>query len=285
MKILLLGASGMIGNGVYKIFSSQRLNTIATVSSMRKVQTLQGSNILSFAVTVNPLDDVTRLIKKVKPTHVVNCIGMIKPNDDMNTIKNLYRMNAIFPQVLSRVSDTYGIRCIHMSTDCVFSGTRGHYSESDIPDDTTEYGKSKFLGEMVRLPHVTIRTSIIGRELDSQKNLLDWFLHTKEPQISGYTHALWNGVTSLCIGRIIARIITKDIQFNTPIVHVAGDTISKYELLCLFKEIFHKQITIIKDDTYNNDKTLVPHIKQFELFNDIMPSMREQLHELQKQYV
>lgn len=284
MKILLLGASGMIGNGVYKIFSSQGLNVVGTVSDVSKIHALSSSGLLSFSVDEHPLDGITRLIEKVKPTDIVNCIGMIKPNDKSDTLKNLYRMNAIFPQVLSRVSDRYEIRCIHMSTDCVFSGTRGRYIETDIPDDTTEYGKSKFLGEIMRPPHVTIRTSIIGRELNSQKNLLDWFLHTNETRISGYTHAMWNGVTSLTIGKIIARIITKNIQFKTPIVHVAGEIMSKYELLCLFKQIFHKHITITKNTTYINDKTLIPNTRQLELFNDIIPSMKEQLRQLREQY-
>ncbi len=284
MKILLLGAGGMIGNGVYKIFSELGLHFIATVSQDTRGMELRSGQVEQFTIQNHPLQDATYLIQKFRPTHVVNCIGMIKPSDDLKTIKKLYNINSVFPQVLARVCDTSGARLIHMSTDCVFSGKRGNYTETDIPDDDSDYGKSKYLGEVTRRPHVTIRTSVIGRELHSQKNLLDWFLAVQDKQVSGYSSALWNGVTSLCIGRVIARIIIDNLHFDAPVLQITGDTLSKYELLRLFQRVFGKDVHIVKKADYVSDKTLVPYTKQFAVFGDIIPPIADQIRELKKYY-
>lgn len=284
MKILLLGAGGMIGNGIAKIFSEQKLNFVGTVSGNYQRTTLSDFPAINLTIHENLPSVVTDILRKIRPTHVVNCIGIIKPADNLTATKQLYLINSAFPQVLVSVCGARRIRLIHMSTDCVFSGARGAYKETDIPDDTTEYGKSKFLGEIRSLPHVTIRTSVIGRELHSTKNLLDWFLHTKQDRISGYANAMWNGVSSLCIGRIISRIITDDIRFDYPIVHVSGEIVSKYELLTMFKTVFYKRITIMKHSDVRNDKTLIPNRKQSEYFGDIVRPIREQIKELSVYY-
>lgn len=284
MNTILLGAGGMIGNGVYKIFLEENLDFVGTVSDEDQKAYLKDNKLLKFRITPNLLKDTARLVEQLKPKNIVNCIGMIKPADNLVTTKDLYLVNSIFPQVLRRICDVYQVKLIHLSTDCVFSGQKGGYKDTDIPDDNTEYGKSKFLGEISILPHLTIRTSIIGKEVNTKKNLLDWFLNVHKKSVTGYLKARWNGVSSLTMGRIIARLIKKDIDLNMPLIHIAGETVSKYELLTIFKEVFCKEIVIEKNADYINDRTLVPFEEQDRYFDDIIKPIKQQIIELKKYY-
>jgi dTDP-4-dehydrorhamnose reductase len=146
------------------------------------------------------------------------------------------------------------------------------------------YCVSKFLGEVRQLPSLTIRTSIIGRELNNNRNLLDWFLSTTSHSVNGFAQVYWNGVSTITIAKIIKLIIEENINFNKPLIQIASDTVTKYDLLCFFKDIFNKDIDIIKYLDTASNKTLIPSIEQEKFFKNLIPPIKNQIEELKKFY-
>ena len=177
------------------------------------------------------LDTVGRLLRDVRPEVVVNCIGIIKQDPAVGDAVSTIQVNSLFPHLLARECAREDARLIHVSTDCVFSGKRGNYVEDDIPDPSDLYGRSKLLGEVATAPTLTLRTSVIGHELNTSRSLVDWFL-SQSGVVRGFTRAIYTGLTTIEFARLLARVVfpRKDL---VGLFHVASTPISKFELLQL----------------------------------------------------
>lgn len=257
MRILVLGVTGMLGNAMFRVLSQEAGNQVfatARSESARKFFVPELAAQIISGVDVENQDSLVRVMAKVKPEVVVNCIGLIKQLEDADDPLLALPINAMLPHRLARLCQLGGARLIHVSTDCVFSGTRGNYLESDPSDAADLYGKSKYLGE-VAYPHtLTLRTSIIGHELTSAHALLEWFLAQKE-QVKGYTKAVFSGVPTVELARVVRDVVLHSPELSG-LYHVASAPIAKYDLLKLVAEVYGKEIEIISDDALVIDRSL-----------------------------
>lgn len=248
-KVLLFGATGMAGHIAYYYLKSTGKYCIANVVYRNK---LTDDSII---VDVTNKEDVESLIIQQKPDIIINCIGvLIKGANDQPD--NAILLNAYFPNLLKKLADQVGAKLIHISTDCVFSGKKGAYSEVDFRDADDVYGRSKALGEINNGKDLTIRTSIIGPELKVEgEGLFHWFM-MQRGVVNGYTGAFWGGVTTLELVKAIDAAIDSEI---TGLVHITnGDKISKFELLNLFKNIWERtDITVNAYEGKSVDKSLL----------------------------
>jgi len=195
------------------------------------------------------------ILRQMRPACIVNCIGIIKQREEAHAAIPSLLINSLLPHRLAEASMEWGGRLIHFSTDCVFSGKRGGYCEEDPSDALDLYGRTKFLGEVAGGNTLTLRTSIIGRELAGFRSLLEWFLAQRGSTVQGYRAALYSGVTTNYLAGLVARII----QFHpglTGLYHVAGPAISKYDLLCLIRDTFQLDIGIQPVEGEVCDRTL-----------------------------
>jgi len=245
MRLLIFGAGGMLGHKLWQV-CRDRFDTWVTVRSgycdyaaynlFDPKRVLERTDALHF-------DTVLRALAAAKPQVVVNCIGIVKQAPERNdSIANL-SVNALFPHRLKSVCQAMGARLIHISTDCVFSGDRGKYVEDDTPDATDLYGRTKFLGEVNGRDCLTLRTSIIGRELRASHGLVEWFLGQRGGRVQGYTKAIYTGLTTLTLARIIADVVEQHSALGG-LYHVSSEPLTKYDLLCLLREMFRAAIEI-----------------------------------------
>ena len=256
-KILVLGASGMLGNAVLRVLAgSPQLDVVGTVRSSRSVGLLP--NILRerliSGVDVENSDTLVSLFSKVRPAVVINCIGLVKQLAESDDPLQAIPVNSVLPHRLARLCDAVGARLVHMSTDCVFSGKRGMYSETDFPDADDLYGRSKFLGEVDYPNAITLRTSIIGHERDGARSLINWFL-SQEGQVKGYARAVFSGFPTVEIARIIRDYVIPNPELHG-VFNVSAEPINKFDLLTLVAEVYGKSIEIVSDDKLVIDRSL-----------------------------
>jgi dTDP-4-dehydrorhamnose reductase len=257
MKIVVLGASGMLGNAMIRVLSErndwQVFGTVRSESSRRFFQADIADRLLS-GVDVEHHDSLLQAFIRVRPDVVINCVGLIKQLADADDPLQAIPINALLPHKLARLCELSGARLVHMSTDCVFAGDKGGYRESDPSDAKDLYGRSKFLGE-VAYPHtVTLRTSIIGHELQSAHGLVGWFL-AQQGQCNGFTRAIFSGLPTVVLAQIIRDVIIPRADLFG-MYHVAAQPISKYDLLKLVAEIYGKRIKINPNDQLALDRSL-----------------------------
>ena len=256
-KILVLGASGMLGNAVLRIFSeSDNYITVGTVRSEKVVNLLpvQVRERLIIGFDLEDVDNLIKVFDSVKPDVVINCIGVVKQLPDANDPLSALPLNSILPHRLANLCGVAGARFVHMSTDCVYSGCKGMYTEEDFPDATDLYGRSKLLGE-VDYPHaITLRTSIIGHELAGARSLLCWFLG-ETGCVSGFSRAVFSGLPTVEIARLIRDYVLPNPQLHG-VYHVSSDPINKYDLLKLVARTYGKIIDIEKNEDYVIDRSL-----------------------------
>ena len=230
-------------------------------------------------VDVRNFESIRNAIVDFRPAAVVNATGIIKQHSASTESIPSIEINSLFPHKLRVLCEETGARLIHMSTDCVFSGRNGNYTENDTPDAKDVYGRSKLLGEVIDAPAITLRTSIIGRELSRKTGLLEWFLAQKAP-IKGFRRAIFSGFTTLEMSRIIERILLHP----TPLFglyHVSSSPISKHNLLQLIRDKLGLRTEIIPDDVFQCDRTL-NSIRFKQHFNYSSPSWETMIEELAK---
>ncbi len=257
MNVLILGATGMLG---YSLFSNlagnPALNVTGTVRSLTgkaaffaqyQQQVLQG-------IDVSDIASIEQAIVTAKPAVVINCIGLIKQHDIAKQHVAAIEINALLPHQLAALCDQYGARLIHFSTDCVFDGKQGMYQEADLPTATDLYGKSKCLGEVNYGRHLTLRTSIIGHELDSAVSLVDWFL-SQSGAVNGFSKAVFSGMPTCYIAKLLAENI-----LNKPeicgLYHLSAEPINKHSLISLVADIYGKEIEINESTQLVIDRSL-----------------------------
>lgn len=245
-KVLILGAGGMLGHMVYDVLKAAGREVYGTVHR-------SDSSAEKMVCDARNTREVEAILEKIQPDYVINCIGILNTKADDNKADTIF-LNAYFPQWLNEQMRKRGGRLIHISTDCVFDGSKGNYDEKEITNAKDLYGRSKAMGEVDSEVALTLRTSIIGPELKTNgTGLFHWFMNQKS-EVSGYTQAFWSGVTTLELSRIILHILPAGLS---GVLHVTnGERISKYKLLELIKEHFKKEITLHPSDSYKMDKTL-----------------------------
>mgnify|MGYP001450690744 CR=1 FL=1 len=250
MKIIILGCTGMLGSQVFDYFEKKNYEIVGTFRNTLPKKLSNKYSEKKF-LKVNDLFSKSFLDKLKDFDCIINCIGVIKQNTNINT-RELFRINSSFPfQICQSIKNTES-HFIHLSTDCVFSGNEGHYSETEIPNPVDAYGLSKLLGEVESKNSLVIRTSIIGHEINSRKSLIDWFLGQKK--IKGFSRAYFSGLPTVEIAEILERyIIPKRI---TGLYHIAGNKISKYDLLRIVNDTYKANVIISKEETFNIDRSL-----------------------------
>ena len=257
MKILILGGSGMLGHRLWlnlRYTHEVWVTVRGDGAEFPRVPEFPHQYIRTMVDALN-FDQVVRSFASIQPDLVINCIGLIKQMGHLAR-DPLFSMslNAMLPHRISMVCRTAKIRLIHISTDCVFNGKKGNYKESDASDAEDLYGRTKFLGE-VSYPHcITLRTSIIGRELKNHLGLIEWFL-AQEGTVRGYQRAIYSGFTTDEISHIIADYVIPNPSLSG-VFHVSSDKITKYDLLRLTKDAFHKEIEILPEDDFFCDRSL-----------------------------
>ena len=256
-NILILGASGMLGSTLMKYFFRQpNFNVHGTIRSNDSLAYFApefSSNFL-FDINVDSVDSLISAFNVAKPHIVVNCIGLVKQLPSAEDPLITLPINSILPHQLARICSDTNSRLIHLSTDCVFSGKKGMYSEIDTPDASDLYGLSKRLGEVTSGNTITLRTSIIGHELSGQRSLINWFL-AQEGTVNGFSRAIFSGLPTVEIAKIIEQYIIPYPDL-TGLYHVSADPIDKYSLLNLVAETYDKKIKIRDDTSLKIDRSL-----------------------------
>ena len=256
MKVLILGVSGMLGSTLYNSFSSlQGYETWGTVRSKEYFKHFLNPDKIINNIDVLKQDDLIHLFTKLQPEIVINCVGIIKQQRGAKDPLTTLPINSILSHRLSNLCRLAKARLILVSTDCVFSGKKGNYLENDIPDAIDLYGRSKLLGEIHDSEHVfTMRTSIIGHELNSNYSLVDWFL-SQTGKVNGYSNAIFSGFPTVELANIIKEyIIPKPSLYG--IYHISASPINKYKLLHLVKINYQKEIEIIDNHDVIIDRSL-----------------------------
>ncbi|MBS7810270.1 dTDP-4-dehydrorhamnose reductase family protein [Roseococcus pinisoli] len=257
MRVLVLGASGMLGQAMYSVLSAHRgLEVSGTLRSEGSRRLFPAALQASLVAGVDALDidALAACLAERRPDVVINCVGLVKQLQEAEDPLRALPINALLPHRLSRLCALAGARLIQISTDCVFRGDRGSYTEDDESDATDFYGRSKLLGE-VDAPHaVTLRTSIIGRELASRHGLVEWFL-AQTGQVRGFTRAIFSGLTTDALADVVAQHLLPKPELRG-VWHVAAAPIAKHELLLMLREVYERDVEIVPDDTLRIDRSL-----------------------------
>ena len=258
MRVLILGGEGMLGHQLL-IELSKRHDVIVTLrqdaEAYRNHWLFSSKNSIP-GVDVTDLTRVRHTIQTARPQAVVNAIGVVKQGSDSGDIIRNLEVNSLLPHRLAELCAEASTRLVHVSTDCVFSGTRGAYMESDIADATDLYGRTKFLGEVTGSGCVTLRTSIIGLELKRRKSLVEWFLAARG-EISGYTRAIYSGLTTAEFARVVLLLL-EDFPALNGLFHVVSEPISKHDILiALARNLHRSDVTIRPDPSFVCDRSMV----------------------------
>jgi dTDP-4-dehydrorhamnose reductase len=257
VKVLVLGGTGMLGHKLWQTLR-KRHDTWVTVrapaASLRRFGDLFDPARTVDGVAADAFATVARALDAVRPAVVVNAIGIIKQDPAATDPVPAITVNALFPHLLAEYCSAAGTRLVHVSTDCVFAGDRGPYAEADRPDAEDLYGRSKLLGEVDRPGCLTLRTSIIGRELEGQYGLVEWFL-AQRGSVRGYTHAVFSGLPTALLASTVADILDRFPQL-TGLYHVAAAPINKYDLLGLLRKAYDVPVTIEPFDGVRVNRSL-----------------------------
>jgi len=260
-KVLILGGAGMLGHKMYQTLAEQPFNTYATVR-----QTVEESPAAAIGsssdghfiggVDVSDFGAIDGLLDEVRPDVLVNCVGVIKQRDAAHDSIESITINSLLPHLLADKCGQIGARVIHFSTDCIFDGEKGAYEESDPSDAKDLYGRTKYLGEISSPGSLTLRSSIIGRELYNNASLVEWFLSQDGKNVKGFAKALYAGLTTIRMSALVKDLILDHPDLNG-IYQVSGPWISKYDLLGLIRDAFDLDIEIERDEDVDIDRTLV----------------------------
>lgn len=258
MNILIFGATGMLGHAVFRVLSNdKRLTVFGTIrsESSKNLFSAELSGNLIPNIDVESDECLKSAFEISQPDVVINCIGIIKQLSDAKDVLKSIPINTLLPHRLALLAKNFDSRLIIVSTDCVFSGAKGNYLETDFPDCDELYGRSKLLGEIADNDQVlTIRTSIIGHELRGGHSLVNWFLGQRG-SAQGYTQAIFSGLPTNELAKIILDCIIQWPNLHG-LYHVSANPINKYDLLNLIAKVYKKDITILKNEAVKIDRSL-----------------------------
>lgn len=258
MRVLILGGDGMIGSGLAQELVSSHDVAVTVRNTDPSLLSPVGiaSERVNSGVDVRRFDSVVATVASFRPEVVVNAVGLVKQMVTDQTPYSAIELNALFPHRLAGLCRAADIRLVHLSSDCVFSGRHGGYTEDDQPDPVDVYGMTKALGELRDPPFLTLRTSTIGLELrENGKGLVEWFLR-RSGRTSGYRQAIYTGLTTMELGRVLCRILEKHEDLSG-LWHVASEPVTKFDLLTMLAErLGRTDIDIVPDDGVVCDRSL-----------------------------
>ncbi len=261
MRILILGAAGMLGHKVLQHFSARGYDVAGTVrdarerSALAQLPLFAGDSIL-WNVDAMDWPHLRATLERHRPDVVINALGIVKQRQLATSATASIQINALLPHLLADALSGWNGRLIHVSTDCVFSGSRGRYRESDVSDADDLYGRSKFLGEVIDMPNaVTLRSSIIGRELRHHQSLLDWFLAQNGGRAQGYRRVMYSGLTTIEMAVVLDRVVHEHPTL-AGLYHVTSEAISKHDLIVMLAAAFRIDVAITPVDTPVSDRSL-----------------------------
>ncbi len=282
MKILIFGASGMLGNNLFSIFSENKnFETYGVIRNKSKNNISKYSKNLEEISDVRNSEEVEQVARKISPDVIINCVGIIKQKENIDNKVQTIEINSLLPHLLFNISKNVGAKFIHFSTDCVFSGKEGNYKETHHPDARDIYGLSKRLGEIDNEGALTLRTSIIGHELFTQDSLIDWFLNQKS-SVRGFKNAIFSGLTTVEISKALEKFILNNYALSG-LFHLSVNPINKFDLLKLVSEVYKKDINIVEDTDVVIDRSLnSSNLRTITGYNP--PSWRELIIELNQFY-
>jgi dTDP-4-dehydrorhamnose reductase len=279
MKILVLGGDGMLGHQLLQLLATRhevRVTLRQEFAAYASCSVFSPSNAFA-GVDVRVSDRVLAVLSEFHPDAVVNAVGIVKQRPDgLDVIPNL-EINALLPHRLALICRATGSRFIHISTDCVFSGSRGHYREEDRPDPVDIYGHSKLLGEVAGEGAITLRTSIIGLGLFRKTSLIDWFMR-QNSRIYGYRNAIFSGFTTKELSRVIEKLLVEHPEVSG-LYHLSSAPTSKYELLVRLRDKLGLKTDIQPDDDFRCDRSL-DSTRFRKDFSYMPPSWDDMLEEL-----
>lgn len=255
MRLLIFGITGLIGNSVFRILSDNPAYEVyGTCRNDRDKNFFEKKEKIISSIDIFSINAAQDLIKKLNPDVIVNCIGLTKHALDYGDCLKTIQVNSLWPHQLAKLSDEVDAKLIHISTDCVFSGKSGNYSEIDAPDAVDLYGRSKILGEVTYNNHLTVRISTIGHEIRTSYGLLEWFLSQKK-SCKGYSLAFFSGLPTVYFAHVISRFILPRLDLNG-LYHISSKPIDKLSLLKLIANEYGKKINIDVDETLVINRSL-----------------------------
>jgi len=261
MKILVLGGEGMLGHKIFQTLQSRYPDTGCTVAgsledpAYRKIPLFRRGKVVD-RVDAMELAAMRTTLQGLRPDWVVNCIGITKQREEAKFSIPSIKLNALLPHKLAEFAGEWGGRVIHFSTDCVFSGKQGNYTEDSPSDAEDLYGRSKYLGEVTAENALTLRTSMIGRELMSFRSLLEWFLSQSGKTIRGFRRVIYSGVTTNYLSQLVGNLIA-DHPGLSGLFQVTGPPVSKHDLLCMIRKAYGLQVNILPDEQEVSDRSMV----------------------------
>lgn len=257
MKVLIFGGNGMLGhklvekwNEKYEVWATIR----ADFDFYKKFGFLNRNKTVE-KISIGDGQAIERIFAELRPAVVVNAVGIIKQLPTSKDVIQTLSVNSIFPHQLAELTQKYQARLITVSTDCVFSGNKGNYKESDVPDAADLYGKSKNLGEVTAAGCLTLRTSIIGRELETAHSLVEWFLSNRGKTVKGFVNAIYSGFPTVVLADILSNVIENYPKLSG-LYHVSSEPINKYALLCSINEAYDAKIGIEPFEDFRIDRSL-----------------------------
>jgi dTDP-4-dehydrorhamnose reductase len=257
MRVLILGGDGMLGHQMFRHFK-ERHDVRVTLRLGREAyeaHRLFEQGTAFYGIDARQTASLLQVIADFHPEAVVNAVGIVKQRSEAKEVIPSLEINSLLPHRLALVCRTVGARLVHLSTDCVFSGRKGNYRETDFSDADDLYGRTKFLGEVSEAHCLTLRTSMIGPELSRKTGLLEWFFAQRGQTVKGFTKAIFSGFPTSELARIVERILV-DVPTVHGVYHVAAQPICKYDLLTLIRDRLHMPITIERDSTVECDRSL-----------------------------
>lgn len=257
MRVLILGSSGMLGSTLLRLFYlNPAIDVFGTVRSNTAMELLPKGlhGKLISGIDVENNEHLLRLMARVRPNVVVNCIGIVKQLSDSDLPLAAIPINALLPHRLAEICSLFESRLVQISTDCVFSGMKGLYSETDFADADDLYGRSKYLGEVDYNHAITLRTSIIGHELSGSRSLVCWLL-AQQGKIYGFRKAIFSGLPTVELGNVILKYVLPNSELRG-LYHVSAEPINKFDLLTLVARQYDKDLEIIPNDDLVIDRSL-----------------------------
>lgn len=257
MRVLILGGGGMLGHKLGQVYRDRFETWVSLRSSFRaherfdlfaRERVIEGVDVFDF-------DTIIRAFSVARPDVVINAIGVIKQLPTAKDPIVALTINSLFPHRLAALCSASGARLVTLSTDCVFNGQKGMYTEDDVADASDLYGRTKYLGEATSEKCLTLRTSIIGRELGTAHSLVEWFLSNRGGKVKGFQQAIYSGFPTIVMADIIADLIERHAQLSG-LYHVSSEPINKYELLRLMREAYRVEIEIEPETAFRIDRSL-----------------------------
>jgi len=257
MRLVILGGTGMLGHALWEIIPSRIPDTYTTIRKGRKdygCDDLYADDKVIEYVDITDLQLLKGVFNAIRPDVILNCIGITKRREEADNPIPSIVINALFPHKLARLASELNARLIHFSTDCVFDGTAGHYTDAAPATATDLYGRTKALGEVQGANVITLRSSFIGRELSEGTELLEWFLAQKG-QVRGFRNAIYTGLTTLELSRIVVNLV-KEYPGASGLYNVSSEPISKFDLLTMIGKKMHPSVEVLPEESFYCDRSL-----------------------------